>query len=268
MSKIRTVFQLMHQMKNWPLFLFDYGVTVLLKRRKLFRYVLRQGMVVNARPFSDDKWTIPEVYTKDDYWHPRFIMDTAKPVIFDVGANIGCFTLHMLSRFPSARLFAIEPTDAVNILKLNVQENNAPHVTVIPAALAASTGEVSFYVDPEHSVFSSSIQTAGNAAGATLKVPAVTLSDLLDTHQVDHIDLLKCDIEGGEYEVFRAMTPGVFARIKNITMEYHQFRPEHKAQELIDILVKNGFELLEEHSINPEIGLIKFRNTSSTTTSG
>jgi len=43
----------------------------------------------------------------------------------------------------------------------------------------------------------------------------------MDLYQIDRIDFLKCDIEGGEWDIFRNLSPDTLKKIDRIAMEAH-----------------------------------------------
>jgi hypothetical protein len=47
---------------------------------------------------------------------------------------------------------------------------------------------------------------------------------LLDVVQLESVDLLKVDCEGGEYELFATAPDAVFERIGDIALEYHAIK--------------------------------------------
>ena len=53
-----------------------------------------------------------------------------------------------------------------------------------------------------------------------LRVPTVTIPEILAAIDGD-VDLLKFNVEGAEFDVLESMTTGDFARIKRITVQYH-----------------------------------------------
>jgi hypothetical protein len=52
-------------------------------------------------------------------------------------------------------------------------------------------------------------------------VSGISLSQLLEDHGVESVDLLKIDCEGGEYAIIESTPSDVFSRIGNIVFEYH-----------------------------------------------
>jgi hypothetical protein len=62
-------------------------------------------------------------------------------------------------------------------------------------------------------------QLKGSCASTT--VHCTTLAGILDANALDHVDLVKMDIEGAEYEILYGTPPDCFERIQQIRMEYH-----------------------------------------------
>ena len=53
------------------------------------------------------------------------------------------------------------------------------------------------------------------------KIKILSLKDLLDQNKIKKVSLLKMDIEGGEYEIFKNIEHKTLDRIENIILEYH-----------------------------------------------
>ena len=140
--------------------------------------------------------------------------------IVDIGANVGVTAL-VLAQIPRAHVTCYEP-DPENcaLLRDNIERNGLRNVSVRQAAVAGSNGKLQFQLHAE----STGGSLAGNGAtsGAqTLTVDAVTLDRVLEESPNGEIDLLKCDCEGGEYELLERFTPELAQRIHNLTIEVH-----------------------------------------------
>lgn len=48
-----------------------------------------------------------------------------------------------------------------------------------------------------------------------------TLEEVMDLFKLDKIDFIKCDIEGGEYELFQSLSPEILSKIDRIAIETH-----------------------------------------------
>lgn len=147
--------------------------------------------------------------------NPGFLIHPGQTVL-DVGANIGDFAIYAASK--GARVFAFEP-EPRNIKRMgeNIKLNNLEHrIKILPYALSSQSGEVVLNV--------SSVSPGGHTVGEgdkTIKVPAISLVDFLKQENIRQVDILKIDIEGGEYEVISKCPAEVFDKIEKIVGEYH-----------------------------------------------
>jgi len=126
-------------------------------------------------------------------------------IVLDVGAHIGIHTIHLakIARF----VYAIEPEPSnLKLLIKNILVNNVEEkVSIIPCEISSIDGFVSFYVSSEstgaHHVLSNKDSTKH---GTILKIQAYTLDTLLfDILGIDHVDVIKIDVEGHELEVIK-----------------------------------------------------------------
>jgi FkbM family methyltransferase len=120
--------------------------------------------------------------------------------VIDIGANVGWYSCLMAhSGLPSdGRILAVEPNPAVLPY---LRANAACHlqIKVIPFVAAAQPGETTFYA-----AASSDLSSAARAVGEPLKVPATTVDQLAaDYFKESQVDLVKCDVEGGELAVLQ-----------------------------------------------------------------
>jgi FkbM family methyltransferase len=183
--------------------------------RRPARYTLREGgLRVLVRHGTGDVVTLGEVFHRPDYAFPPEVarrLDAAqpRPTVLDLGANVGMFGLYLLGRWPEARLDAFEPDPAnAAVLRRTVSANGLEGQWAIhEAAAGARDGTVRFR---SGGVALSRIDTAGD-----LEVALVDVGDRLAG-----VDLLKMDIEGGEWEILADPRFGA-AGPRALVLEYH-----------------------------------------------
>ncbi len=73
-------------------------------------------------------------------------------------------------------------------------------------------------------------------------VENVRAKHVLDEARFSSCDLLKIDIEGGEYDVLLVADASTLARIRTIVCEFHPM-PNHSVNELVRHLTDNGFRV-------------------------
>jgi FkbM family methyltransferase len=120
--------------------------------------------------------------------------------VFDVGANLGMYTLLAARRVGLAgRLHAFEPTPAVaERLEGNVRLNALPNVVVNRTAVSDTAGVATFYLGA-----ASDRNTLGPGGGTPTSVATVTLDDYVTSHGLGGVDVLKMDVEGAEVMALR-----------------------------------------------------------------
>jgi FkbM family methyltransferase len=209
------------------------------------RYELRDAPgVLHLRHGTGDVAILNKIFARDpatsSYQPPAPVaaaLDAAPtPRILDVGANIGLFGVFARGRWPQARITAFEPDpDNFRVLDLTVRANQRQgDWDDVPAAVSNAVGELSFV--PSHGAKSHLAPSSDD--GQTIVVPAVDFFDQIG----DGVDLVKMDIEGGEWEIL-ADARLADAAVKVIRLEWHTLLcPEQDARAAaIDLLYRGGF---------------------------
>jgi len=175
---------------------------------------------------SSDWLVLNELFVLREY-EPLLQYDVAPRLIVDLGSNIGMSLRLWRQVFPEARIIAVEP-DAGNagVLCRNVPETGRGKVTLEQVCVVGYARPVRLRQDGGE--WGYSVENAGGAGdneGGT--IPALTMSELLQRHAPDEtVDLLKCDIEGTEAELFRDCGAWL-GRVRYCMIELHgSYRPK------------------------------------------
>ena len=148
--------------------------------------------------------------------------------VIDVGTNAGWFTLLSARRVgPAGKVFSFEPEPSnVAALRENVQLNGFQNVSVYNVALFDSEGEMALSLSPTASAWHSMVLHVGEDS---IKVRTVCLDGVMRQANVDHVDLLKVDVEGAEPNVLLGARE-TLARTDHVVMEWSpQVWPERQA---------------------------------------
>ena len=224
--------------KNW------WTYFRLLRARGAERRVLemRKGERLYVRENVWDARIIREIFVERPY--TKGIRDLPpNPLVVDVGGYIGDFSIYAASRL-NANVIVYEPTlENWTMLKDNVALNGLEsRVTLVNKAVGRD-GTLTLNVEVSgQEVHSSSRWYPG---APQRDVPSLTLDQVVANHELDKIDLLKVDCEGGEYDLFRYASDDVLARVDRVTLEWHGVGPETDdlLHELRDRLGAAGFKL-------------------------
>jgi FkbM family methyltransferase len=185
-----------------------------------------------------DVWVIKETCLDRDYENGVNLQNNW--TIIDIGAGLGDFTAYAAQRCPNGRVLAYEPfPESFALLQQNVSLNNLRNVEAKPYAIAQQPGSLALNIG-----LGEAVQYSTTRAGArTIEVQAITLQQVFDEHRFDHCDLLKMDIEGGEYAIFCGLNADLLKCVQRIALEYHDNTPAGQHRDLARLLQANGFNV-------------------------
>ena len=184
LAGLRTTF------RNWPLVLLDHLGYV----RGKYSCILRDGTSFDVRGGTDDRHVLFEIFVQDIYRSPFGSGD----IVVDIGANIGGFTVMAARR--GARVFAFEPMPAnFDALTRNLARNGLT-ATIVQAAVA-DTERISTMFIPDDSRFTGRYSLHPGRGGRTVDVACISLDLVVARYNLPHVDLLKIDCQGSEYEI-------------------------------------------------------------------
>jgi FkbM family methyltransferase len=125
----------------------------------------------------------------------------------DVGANVGFYTTKMARLVGEhGRVYAFEPLRGnLEILGDVVRRGSLRQVRVVHAAVGAEDGQCEVAI-PSGEGFSGHYLAhvaTGDSEGRRERVALVSLDSALEQERLEQLQLIKCDVEGGEVEVIR-----------------------------------------------------------------
>lgn len=156
----------------------------------------------------------------------------------DLGANEGYFTI-IAARLcgASGRVLAIEPQQRLlPVIEENIRLNQSPGVTLLNTAVGAEAGMAVMHLTASTNTGGSGFERRSRFALPTQAITMLTLEHVLDQQGVAHVDLMKVDIEGFEYEALLG-SPTVFEqqRVKALALELHPALLASRGKDVQDI---------------------------------
>ena len=124
----------------------------------------------------------------------------SNPVLMDVGANHGKWSLGMLKLFPETqKIVLFEPqSECLSVLA----EIALPDKTIVPCAVGDRSGTHAFFVGPPGwgaaSLYSRAESYFSEIPQREITVPVCSLDDIMDEQCIEYVDFIKFDIEGSE----------------------------------------------------------------------
>jgi FkbM family methyltransferase len=220
--------------ENWPIFILD-KLHLLHGKQSA---ITRSGLKISFRG-DTDRIVLYEVFANHEY---DFYPIKNGEIIIDIGAHIGAFTCLAASK--GANVYSFEPVeDNYILLEENLKQNSLVSHTV-KKAIFSYTGDLHLNINKENSGGHSIFETGSK--NQEISVQTTTLSDFMKQEKIEHIDLLKIDCEGSEYEILPTLP---LEKIDKIMMEFHYFGGKNPL-DLISLLEKNNFEITKtDHMI-------------------
>ena len=240
------------------------------------RYRLPNHMAVAQLNKYETDYIYEEIFERQAYLKHGIAIREGD-CVFDVGANIGLFTIFVRQMCKTARVYAFEPNPfAFEILSLNASLY-APGAKLFDCGLSNETKTASFTFFPGFSLFSGfyadaqvekevvktfmlNQQKAGKAHMAelleqadgilnerfsptTLPVRSRTLSAVMEEEGVECIDLLKINAEKSELDVLNGINDVDWKKIKQIVLEVDV---QENLRAILSLLERQGYDFIVE----------------------
>jgi FkbM family methyltransferase len=173
--------------------------------------------------------------------------------VLTLGANIGLGVICLRDEFPDAELVAVE-ADPRNfeLLARNLGQNEINAQLI--AAAASSKGGSLLSLRMFENTTCSTLITDERVDEGSVKVPSLTIAQILASVGWDSVDLLKIDIEGAEDELLSVDNQWL-TKIGVLMLEIH---PNTTPEKIASYLKPFGF-LLERHRNSLEPVYVAFR---------
>jgi FkbM family methyltransferase len=228
---------------------------------KMNSITLPNGLRVNCIDKMTARYVYDEIFVDQVYTRPAGIEIHQGDVVFDVGANIGIFTIFAAAQAADVEIHAFEPAAPIfealqaNVAPLgprvhayNIGLGETMHdidFQFYPRVCADSTAtpfefeaKVAWYVETYEQSIAKGMPIARIVpkawrprvvrsflkriyTGQKITCHIRPLSDFIAEQHVTHIDLLKVDAENAERQVVAGMTEADWGIIRQVSIEVH-----------------------------------------------
>ncbi|MEM7534082.1 MAG: amino acid adenylation domain-containing protein [Chloroflexota bacterium] len=230
-------------------------------------YSMPNGMTVFYQNRTETDFMYREIFADASYLRHGITLQEGA-CVFDVGANMGMFSLFVHQMCPDATIHAFEPIPSIHeLLALNtklygVQAHNYhyglastagvdtftyyPNVSIVSGRFADKTEEqavVKSFVQHDSSdnlsdaEINELLETRLTSEEITCELK--TLSDVIAEQGITQIDLLKVDVEKSEHDILLGIADHDWGKIKQIVVEVHDNQGELATMQ--QLLEQHGF---------------------------
>jgi amino acid adenylation domain-containing protein/FkbM family methyltransferase len=236
-------------------------------------YELPNGLAVIHQNRGETEFLYQEIFVEQSYLKHGITLE-AGDCIFDVGANIGMFSLFVRQQCPTAKVYAFEPLPPLfQVLKMNMALYAAdvqvfecglsnqtksemftfyPHLTILSGRHADVSEErevVKSFLLREGTDDETNAEMVEELLSARLDKESYvcqlkSISEVIAEQAVERIDLLKIDVEKSEIEVLAGIKPEDWQKIRQLVVEVHDV--EGRLEHVKSLLKKHGYALVVE----------------------
>jgi FkbM family methyltransferase len=125
-------------------------------------------------------------------------------IIFDIGANIGWYSIHLSKKLTGAKIYSFEPIpETYSKLKRNIELNKSENINIVNIPLSNKIQKLTFFYSPSATGASSSVNISEEIDIKKLECTTDTIDSYVSKNNINKIDFIKCDVEGAELMVFK-----------------------------------------------------------------
>jgi FkbM family methyltransferase len=251
-SRVKQFIPLEYRERFWAR---RYGFSQWVRGKRGKQYDMKKDIrLADVGLIGGEKYGGQRIYMKD-------LRTKKEPVVFSfgIGEDVS-FDKDIINRL-GAKVYAFDPTPRAAEY-INAQDFPKSKFEFYQYALSSEDGSLDFGIpSDDKSEPSGSLHknVAELTISRTIKVKAKKLSTIMKELNINHLDLLKMDIEGSEYEVIDDfLDDKIFP--DQICLEFHErFFPDGKEKmaRAIDKLHENGYKVFALSPMRWEVSLLR-----------
>jgi FkbM family methyltransferase len=214
---------------------------------------------------------VPIVYNQVQQYFKHDIHLENGCIVFDVGANIGLFSLWIAQHYSGIQVYAFEPVPILfEALNRNLQQIDPEHFQAFPFGLGQENVTTTFAYHPLATSMSTGypytqqeqielreviLKNLSEAAQNQFKTILNSCfesepvqcqlriaSEVIREHNISKIDLLKIDVEKAELDVMRGFTREDWLKVQQLVIEIHDL--DNRLNTIQSLVSQNGFKIL------------------------
>ena len=175
-----------------------------------------------------------DYYEKNDT-HMMYNLIEDGFTMFDIGANIGWFSIGIAKHRKKSNIYSFEPIPKVfENLRNNLKLNDVTNIKIFNHGFYNENKELIFYYYPNGTGYSSNIPFPGKVGFEKVKCKLLTLDKFVNENKISEINFIKCDVEGAELFVFQGggrsieqFTPIILSEISRINQSKFSYHPNN-----------------------------------------
>jgi FkbM family methyltransferase len=164
-------------------------------------YLCNNHLLYNASMLGEGTYENEDIFVEDG------------DVVFDVGANMGIFSIFSIIKRKAKKAYAFEPiTSTLKLLDSNCKLNGITNeIELINKGLSNFMGNIDMSISSDNIGANSMVFSCVDSLSESVEV--TTLDSFIDFNSINKVDFIKVDIEGAERD-FLEGARGTLAKFK------------------------------------------------------
>lgn len=175
-------------------------------------------------------------------------------IMWDIGANLGWYTLNVCKQFNNIESYAFEPVRETYLqMARNVEINKLSNCRLYNIGLSDTNEKEQFYYNTASSGASSLVNLREDESTKVIECSFERLDDFADKNQVAGMDFIKCDVEGAELlvyqggiETIKKYKPVIFSEMLRKWSAKFNYHPN----QIIELFESAGYQCYVIHEGN------------------
>lgn len=185
---------------------------------------------VNLRRYGSDIAVFNQIFINPEYEVVKdfFISHLNKEItMIDVGGNIGLTSIYFKTVFPNAKIITLEPEKSNYQMAVdNATMNNYKDITILNKGMWTENS----YLEPDINFrdglswsFTLKKSDKNTTKNTSNQIETITLVSIIQNYNLQVVDVLKIDIEGGENDLLNndSFLSTLQSKVKFIVIEIH-----------------------------------------------
>lgn len=207
------------------------------------KLVIKNNLKFLVREGQEDEGIINEILKSDIYFLSKIIgeLSTYKenPVIIDIGAHIGSFSIYFSNKLKNSHIYSYEPfKESFKIFRKNLSLNKIKNIKAFNCAVWKNKEKKKLNLGRYPSLHSFYVKSS-----KSIDVETTTLNEILIKNQIQKCHLLKIDAEGSEYSILSGISKKNIEKIERVIIEYHNFLIRGDLIRLSVFLTRNNYKI-------------------------
>ena len=182
-----------------------------------------------------DRQVIYYVFFQKFHFTPSVYLNKRRPVILDIGSNIGCTIIDFKIKYPDSIVYGYEmDVDNYDLAVVNCLPFADVHL--FNKAVWIKKGKISYNKNDQTDAYS--IHSPGNVKNN--EVDCISIMDIIKGNNIETVDILKMDIEGAEVSIFNETDLSWLDKVLSLNIEFHNVS-EIELERYIQLLKGRGF---------------------------